>query len=334
MKVITIGRSGECSVVVNDAKVSRMHAQLVQDDEGRISVVDLGSTNGTRVNGTLIAGEMRLSPGDEVRIGDTILPWQTYIATVPSQAVQPMGSSSASQTMLGEDSTTPGMPPTKKPQRKTLWIVLAVLLTLCIAGGAVWYLTKESKDDSIEGKDSGNTEKEEPTNTVTVGKEGISQAEKESLEDAVQREYKEALIEAAKKEKEKVKKLQEQLEKAQNEINTMNASYNQYPQAEKEREKRETESVENDFKEIMKTAKEAKEKAILETYKKMVDERYIQKNDELYDKLEGEEGENIFKYHDGRVNAIKSCFFNKEKKLSEKEVILKILKTAIKNYPN
>jgi pSer/pThr/pTyr-binding forkhead associated (FHA) protein len=330
MKVITIGRSEECSVVVNDAKVSRMHAQLVQDDEGRISVVDLGSTNGTRVNGARIAGEMRLNSGDEVRIGDTILPWQTYIATVPSQAVQPIGSSSASQTMLGEDSTTPGMPPTKKPQRKTLWIVLAVLLTLCIAGGAVWYLTKESKDDSIEGKDSGNTEKEEPTNTVTVGKEGISQAEKESLEDAVQREYEEALIEAAKKGEEEVKKLQEQLKKAQNEIKTMNESYNQYPQAEKERQERELERVDNEFKEIMKTAKE---KAVLETYKKMVDKKIITKNDDLYDKLEGEEGDNIFKYHEGRLNAIKSCF-KKEKKLSEKKVILDILNTEIENYPN
>ena len=76
MKVITIGRSTENNdIVVNDEKVSRNHLQMVMDDNGNYSVVDLGSTNGTYVNGRRISGEVRLQPNDEVRIGQTVLPW-------------------------------------------------------------------------------------------------------------------------------------------------------------------------------------------------------------------------------------------------------------------
>lgn len=143
MKVITIGRSSECSVVINDVKVSRVHAQLVQDDEGRISVVDLGSTNGTKVNGKRIAGEMRLSPGDELRVGDTVLPWQNYMATIPSQGFQPvMANAQSSKTVFGEDKASMHVEQSRNnnPKNSFLWIILAVVLGMIVAGGVVWLL--------------------------------------------------------------------------------------------------------------------------------------------------------------------------------------------------
>ncbi len=151
MKVITIGRSGECSVVVNDVKVSRVHAQLVQSDNGNISVVDLGSTNGTMVNGKRIVGEMRLNPGDELRVGDTVLPWQKYIATMPSQTFQPMASNTQSPTtVVGENAV--GMPASqpgdKKSKNTLLWIILAVVLGLLVTGGVVWLLLGRGPEGS------------------------------------------------------------------------------------------------------------------------------------------------------------------------------------------
>lgn len=86
MKVITIGRSTENNIVINDAKVSRTHLQLVQNDNGVCSVVDLNSANGTFVNGQKITGEARLLPSDTIRIGDTTLHWQEYIK--PSSEVE------------------------------------------------------------------------------------------------------------------------------------------------------------------------------------------------------------------------------------------------------
>lgn len=81
MKVLTIGRSQENDIVINDAKVSRIHLQLVISDNGTYSVVDLNSANGTYVNGERIYGEAKLKQNDEIRIGDTIIPWLDYIST-------------------------------------------------------------------------------------------------------------------------------------------------------------------------------------------------------------------------------------------------------------
>jgi hypothetical protein len=68
---LVIGRLPECDVVLADSNVSRRHAELRQKDEG-VFVIDLGSTNGTKVNGTRVR-EQLLSSGDEVSVGSTRL---------------------------------------------------------------------------------------------------------------------------------------------------------------------------------------------------------------------------------------------------------------------
>jgi hypothetical protein len=69
---LTIGRLPECEVPVSDRNVSRRHAQI-RSAEGRYAVVDLGSTNGTSVNGALISGPHELQTGDEITVGNTVL---------------------------------------------------------------------------------------------------------------------------------------------------------------------------------------------------------------------------------------------------------------------
>jgi hypothetical protein len=68
---LVIGRLPECSVVIEDSNVSRRHAELRRDGPD-VVVVDLGSTNGTRVNGAQVRTQ-RLNDGDEVTIGRTSL---------------------------------------------------------------------------------------------------------------------------------------------------------------------------------------------------------------------------------------------------------------------
>ena len=68
---LTIGRLNECDVVLADDSVSRRHAE-VRRRENDIVVVDLGSTNGTRVNGERVT-ERRLVDGDQIVIGSTSL---------------------------------------------------------------------------------------------------------------------------------------------------------------------------------------------------------------------------------------------------------------------
>jgi pSer/pThr/pTyr-binding forkhead associated (FHA) protein len=68
---ITIGRSADNDVVLtDDSQVSRVHA-LLEPLAGGWSVRDVGSSNGTFVNGKRLGGEVRLDPGDEIRVGRT-----------------------------------------------------------------------------------------------------------------------------------------------------------------------------------------------------------------------------------------------------------------------
>jgi hypothetical protein len=68
---LTIGRASDNGLVINDSRVSRHHARL-QARRGALVFTDLGSTNGSRVNGSRVA-EVALGEGDRIEIGDTVL---------------------------------------------------------------------------------------------------------------------------------------------------------------------------------------------------------------------------------------------------------------------
>ncbi len=63
-----LGRAPENAIVVNDAAVSRKHAEITLKDAG-YWIQDLKSKNGTKVNGTLIQALLLLKPGDRIEIG-------------------------------------------------------------------------------------------------------------------------------------------------------------------------------------------------------------------------------------------------------------------------
>ncbi len=67
----TIGRSANNGVVINDPEISRRHAQITPQGEGYV-LEDLGSTNGTFVNGARLSQPMALKHGDSISFGDTV----------------------------------------------------------------------------------------------------------------------------------------------------------------------------------------------------------------------------------------------------------------------
>jgi predicted component of type VI protein secretion system len=71
---VVLGRSREADIVLQDPNVSRRHAEL-RRDEGGWQVVDLGSTNGIKVNGRRV-DHQPLSPGDQITIGVTDLTFE------------------------------------------------------------------------------------------------------------------------------------------------------------------------------------------------------------------------------------------------------------------
>jgi pSer/pThr/pTyr-binding forkhead associated (FHA) protein len=74
--MIMIGRGADCQLILEDDYVSTRHARVVSTPNG-IYVEDLGSTNGTYVNGQRITAPTTITLADSVRIGKTILRLET-----------------------------------------------------------------------------------------------------------------------------------------------------------------------------------------------------------------------------------------------------------------
>jgi hypothetical protein len=99
---ITIGRSSRgLAALGGDTEISRQHAKIARNADSRLYIADLGSTNGTFVNGTRITGSVWLSPGDEVTVGKSSLRVQA--------ADQPVGATIPAPTSPG--GARPAAPP-------------------------------------------------------------------------------------------------------------------------------------------------------------------------------------------------------------------------------
>ena len=62
-----IGRGSDCDIVLPERQVSRHHVKILQEN-GRYILHDLGSRNGTHLNGTVFEGQIQLQDGDEISI--------------------------------------------------------------------------------------------------------------------------------------------------------------------------------------------------------------------------------------------------------------------------
>jgi hypothetical protein len=78
----TIGRTRDCDLCLSDLSVSRMHALLVRREDGWV-LSDLGSHNGTRLNGWLVREAVRVRAGDRVEFGSMAFIIQDDQAAAP-----------------------------------------------------------------------------------------------------------------------------------------------------------------------------------------------------------------------------------------------------------
>ena len=67
---MTIGRSSRNDICLNDPFASRLHAEIRREGD-HVLFVDMGSANGSYLNGQRVSGSVRLHPLDRVRIGET-----------------------------------------------------------------------------------------------------------------------------------------------------------------------------------------------------------------------------------------------------------------------
>lgn len=111
---ITIGRDAVNTIAINDAEVSRRHARMELRGSAYV-IQDLGSTNGTFINGTRISGMQVLNPGDTVSFGEGIVlayePVSDGDATILSSKAAPV----TVQNPMPVSIPAPTPPPTPAP---------------------------------------------------------------------------------------------------------------------------------------------------------------------------------------------------------------------------
>lgn len=140
-----VGRSANNAIVLPLPEISRRHARLFKVGE-QYHLEDLGSTNGTYVNGARLSEPVTLRDGDEIRIGDSFrLLYTSSVGDVRMEGVAP-GASGTEPPVVGpthveaytsEEIPTP-KPPLPVPQVEA---PLDVPETMAESGGRRWFLT-------------------------------------------------------------------------------------------------------------------------------------------------------------------------------------------------
>jgi pSer/pThr/pTyr-binding forkhead associated (FHA) protein len=98
--VTTAGRQEECQLRIKSSQVSRKHCELFEK-HGMLLVKDLGSSNGTFVNGKKINGQRVMEPGDELGIGPIVFRVEKIGQPAPPRPAAPAASKS-SDTAIAE----------------------------------------------------------------------------------------------------------------------------------------------------------------------------------------------------------------------------------------
>ena len=122
--LIRIGRKSENDVVLNNSSVSGRHAEIFVNEDGIVFLTDLGSTNGTFINGNRVEGSVLLKKGDILRFGaDKPVPWLTWVEKKQAEMSQPpMNLLSNPEDFLREKS--------RKSNLKNWLLVVVVILFL------------------------------------------------------------------------------------------------------------------------------------------------------------------------------------------------------------
>jgi serine phosphatase RsbU (regulator of sigma subunit)/pSer/pThr/pTyr-binding forkhead associated (FHA) protein len=107
---VTIGRSRENDIFLPDQWLSRHHAEIRRASEG-FSLKDMGSKNGTLLNGARIAGEERLRPGDIITLGEHTLTFKASAEDEGETDVEPVGTRIFSAREISDIKTKPVLDP-------------------------------------------------------------------------------------------------------------------------------------------------------------------------------------------------------------------------------
>ena len=155
---VTIGRQDQCEVQVAGTWVSRRHARLAWAGTGYI-VEDLGSTNGTFVNGQRVSGPRALQSGDRLQLGE-----QVEFA-FEARMLAPVRAEAALPGMAPSQAQAP--PPQPKRSRAWVWALglLGLLVVIAAAGVGAWYLLSDKEQWIVFASTQSDTDEDDTSET-------------------------------------------------------------------------------------------------------------------------------------------------------------------------
>jgi predicted component of type VI protein secretion system len=149
---LLIGRDSSSAVAINDAEISRKHARLTFQG-GKYVIEDLGSTNGTFVNGQRLVSAVVLKAGDVVSFGEQIVLMYEALSSDPGET---MISRKAPQRAASAPAPMPAPAPAPAPQqyytppiaasagKKTnmmpIFIGVGAIVLICLCVGVFYYI--------------------------------------------------------------------------------------------------------------------------------------------------------------------------------------------------
>jgi len=150
---LIIGRDSSSGVAINDAEISRKHARL-SFQGGKYVLEDLGSTNGTFVNGQRLVSPVVLKSGDVVSFGEQIVLMYEALsgdpgATVmtPRKSAPPRPTAAPAPASVYQAPVAPPPAPaysapmqTKRTNMTPIFIGVGALFFICLCIGAFWYI--------------------------------------------------------------------------------------------------------------------------------------------------------------------------------------------------
>lgn len=152
---LTIGRDSTNDIAINDAEISRRHARLTFQG-GKYVLEDLGSTNGTFVNGQRLAGPRVLKAGEVVSFGEQII--LVFEVTTVDAGATMVSPRAAAVPSVSRPAVPPPPPPAeyagsvpagpmsdaaagpKKMNLTPIIIGAVVVVCLCSCIGLLWYI--------------------------------------------------------------------------------------------------------------------------------------------------------------------------------------------------
>ena len=145
---LIIGRDAVNAVAINDAEVSRKHSRLTFQG-GKYVIEDLGSTNGTFVNGQRLVSSTVLKPGDVVSLGEQIV--LVYEGLSSDAGATMIGRKAARPAPATAPAAAPAQPYYAPPapaaasgarpaNNLPIFIAVGALAFICICAGALWFI--------------------------------------------------------------------------------------------------------------------------------------------------------------------------------------------------